>query len=115
MDTELDDFKREIDLRQYAAGMGYELDKRESWRGSAVMRRGGDKIVIKRDKDGHYVYFSVRDDHDRDHHRLHPSPRALKPRRDAQGIALVARPAATRAAPRFCTAGDHRQGPNAGR
>lgn len=64
MDAELDDFKREIDLRQYAVALGYTLDKRESWRGSAVMRNGGDKIVIKRDTDGHYVYFSVRDDHD---------------------------------------------------
>jgi len=64
LEAELDDFKREIDLRQYAAAIGYELDKRESWRGSAVMRRGGDKIVIKRDTDGHYVYFSVRDDAD---------------------------------------------------
>jgi hypothetical protein len=64
MDAELDDFKREIDLRQYAVSLGYTLDKRESWRGSAVMRNAGDKIVIKRDTDGHYVYFSVRDDHD---------------------------------------------------
>jgi hypothetical protein len=64
MDAELDDFKREIDLRQYAVALGYTLDKRESWRGSAVMRNGGDKVVIKRDTDGHYVYFSVRDDRD---------------------------------------------------
>src|SRR5438270_10608444 len=28
------------------------------------MRRGADKIVIKRDTDGHYFYFSVRDDAD---------------------------------------------------
>jgi DNA-binding transcriptional MerR regulator len=64
MDSELDEFKRVIDMRQYAAAMGYTLDKHESWRGSAVMRCGGDKIVIKRDSDGHYVYFSVRDDRD---------------------------------------------------
>jgi hypothetical protein len=44
--------------------MGYVLDRRESWRGSAVMRNGADKVVIKRDSDGHYVYFSVRDDRD---------------------------------------------------
>jgi hypothetical protein len=64
MDEELDRFKRDIDLRAYAAAQGYQLDRRESWRGTAVMRRGGDKIVIKRDADGHYVYFSVRDDRD---------------------------------------------------
>src|SRR5215469_17197064 len=62
--TELDAFKREIDLRQFAASFGYEMDRRESWRGSTVLRRGGDKIVVKRNRDGHYVYFSVRDDSD---------------------------------------------------
>ncbi len=35
-DSELDDFKRKIDLRQYAVAQGYTLDKRESWRGSPV-------------------------------------------------------------------------------
>ena len=62
--VKLEDFKRSIDLRAYAACLGYVLDRRESWRGSAVMRKGGDKVVIKRDGDGHYVYFSVRDDRD---------------------------------------------------
>jgi len=62
---ELDSFKR-IDLRAYAASLGYQLDRKESWRGAAVMRDPkGDKIVIKRDAgSGHYVYFSVRDDKD---------------------------------------------------
>jgi Protein of unknown function (DUF3991) len=63
-DRELEEFKGQIDLRVYAASMGYGLDRRESWRGSAVMRKGGDKVVIKRDSDGHYVYFSVKDDRD---------------------------------------------------
>src|SRR5438128_2593031 len=40
------------------------MDRRESWRGSTVLRRGGDKIVVKRNGNGHYVFFSVRDDHD---------------------------------------------------
>ncbi len=61
---ELDAFKREIDLRQFAASLGYVLDRRESWRGSTVLRRGGDKIVVKRNHNGHYVFFSVRDDRD---------------------------------------------------
>jgi len=47
-DAELDAFKREIDLRQFAVSSGYAMDRRESWRGSAVLRRGGDKIVVKR-------------------------------------------------------------------
>jgi len=63
-DLELDAFKREIDLRQFAVSVGYGIDRRESWRGSTVLRRGGDKIVVKRNGNGHYVFFSVRDDND---------------------------------------------------
>ena len=44
--------------------LGYEIDRRESWRGSTVLRRGADKIVVKRNGNGHYVFFSVRDDGD---------------------------------------------------
>ena len=65
MDQELERFKTEIDLREYAAQLGYELDRKKSWNGSAVMRHpNNDKIIIKRESDGHYVYFSVRDDRD---------------------------------------------------
>jgi Toprim-like/Protein of unknown function (DUF3991) len=63
-EIELDAFKREIDLRQFAVSLGYEIDRRESWRGSTVLRRGGDKIVVKRNGNGHYVFFSVREDDD---------------------------------------------------
>jgi hypothetical protein len=59
-DAELETFKTAIDLRAYAAMHGYVWDKRESWRGSTVMRHpNGDKIIVKRDADGHYVFFSV--------------------------------------------------------
>ena len=63
-DGELETFKRDIDVRQFAASLGYQIDKRDSWRGSTVMRRGADKIVVKRNRNRHYVYFSVRDDRD---------------------------------------------------
>jgi len=64
-DPELENFKTDIDLRTFAAGQGYSLDRKESYRGSAVMRHSnGDKIIIKRDADDHYIYFSVRDDAD---------------------------------------------------
>ena len=64
-DPELESFKTKIDMRSYAAGQGYTLDRKESWAGSAVMRHGnGDKVIIKRDADGHYLYFSVREDTD---------------------------------------------------
>ena len=66
IDAELENFKTGIDLRAYAASQGYALDAKESWRGSAVMRHSAsdDKIIIKRDADGHYIYCSVRDDAD---------------------------------------------------
>jgi hypothetical protein len=63
-DGELETFKRHIDVRQFAASLGYEIDPRDSWRGSSVMRRGADKIVVNRNRNQHYVFFSVRDDRD---------------------------------------------------
>jgi hypothetical protein len=66
MDLELEKFKTEIDLRVYAAGQGYQIDRKESWSGSAVMRGpNNDKIIISRKPDGHYTYWSVRNDKDR--------------------------------------------------
>ena len=64
--TESDSFKRLIDLRAYAAVQGYQEDRRNSYAGSTCMRHPAtdDKVFIKRDADGHYVYFSVRDDRD---------------------------------------------------
>ena len=32
-ESELEVFKRKIDLRQFAISLGYEMDRRESWRG----------------------------------------------------------------------------------
>lgn len=63
---ELDQFKTQINLAEYAAAQGYQLDRRESSRNSAVMRResDNDKIIVATDNDGHGIYFSVRDDQD---------------------------------------------------
>jgi hypothetical protein len=64
-DPELDSFKTSIDLRAYAASQGYALDRKESYKGTAVMRHSnGDKLLINRGLDGHYLYCSVRDDDD---------------------------------------------------
>jgi hypothetical protein len=63
-ESELEVFKTKIDMRQFAVSLGYQVDGRESWRGSTVLRRGADKIVVKRNRNGHYVFFSVRDDSD---------------------------------------------------
>jgi len=65
VDDELEDFKTHINLSEYAAAQGYVLDRKASSRNSAVMRSpAGDKIVIARGSDRHWIFFSVRDDLD---------------------------------------------------
>jgi Toprim-like/Protein of unknown function (DUF3991) len=66
LDREIERFKLEINLVEYAQSQGYSLDKRESSRSSAVLRREADddKIVVATGLDGHGIYFSVRDDRD---------------------------------------------------
>lgn len=61
---ELERFKSQINLAEYAEAQGYEIDRKESSRASTVMRSGGDKIIVATDTDGHGIYFSVRDDAD---------------------------------------------------
>jgi len=68
-DPELESFKTNIDLRQYAAAQGYEKDRKESWKGSDVMRHAatGDKIVVTfgtKRAPNHWGYYSVRRDDD---------------------------------------------------
>jgi Toprim-like len=74
VDQELDRFKR-MNLAEYADSAGYRLVRREPTRGggsrgsttsSLLMRQAttDDKIVIRLDRDGHWTYFSVRDDRD---------------------------------------------------
>lgn len=49
MDTELERFKIEVVLPEFAAARGYFLDRRASSRNSVVMRHpDGDKIIIAR-------------------------------------------------------------------
>ena len=68
--NELQRFKAEINLTEFAASRGYELDRRESSRLSAVMRHpNGDKIVVAfvKPEKGNltaYYYFSIRDNND---------------------------------------------------
>lgn len=56
-------FKSEINLTQYAAHLGYEIDRKKSTRSSIAMRNGADKIIISR-RGALWVYFSVSDDND---------------------------------------------------
>ena len=64
---ELERFKSEVNLTTYATSRGYRLDRRESSRSCVVMRHPttDDKIIVSRDeRDGHWIYFSVRDSRD---------------------------------------------------
>jgi 5S rRNA maturation endonuclease (ribonuclease M5) len=74
-DDELEHFKRDVNLTELAASLGYRLVDRErsadgkrrgSTQASVSMCHAGtdDKIVIRRDADAHWIYFSVRDDRD---------------------------------------------------
>lgn len=64
-DDELEAFKTQINLSEYAAAQGYVLDRRGSSKNSALMKTpSGDKIVIARGADQHWIYFSVRDEAD---------------------------------------------------
>ena len=61
MDYELNAFKT-IDLREYAASLGYEADPNESTRTVVVMRRGADKIHVRLMPNGDFTWYSFRDD-----------------------------------------------------
>ena len=62
---ELERFKTEINLVEYAQSQGYQYISQASSRNSAVLRHdNGDKIVVATDTDGHGVYFSIINDAD---------------------------------------------------
>lgn len=59
-DSELEKFKTEIDLRDYAISAGFEYIRRQSCRKSTVLKHAcGDKLVVARMPWNHYVYFNV--------------------------------------------------------
>jgi 5S rRNA maturation endonuclease (ribonuclease M5) len=63
--AELDHFKRDINLAAFAADSGYALDRTRSSRRCLIMANArGDKIAISRQINGHWTYFSVRDEQD---------------------------------------------------
>jgi hypothetical protein len=66
-DDELHRFKSDIHFIHYAADRyGYQRDRRESSVSSHTLRHPGtdDKIIVRKERDGHWTYFSVRDDRD---------------------------------------------------
>lgn len=59
---DLDAYKRDVNLVEYAISCGYELRKKESYRAARVLKHSGDnhKIVVARDAtDNHWVYFAI--------------------------------------------------------
>lgn len=67
MDKELNSFKSDIFLPEYAGEVfGYAVDRRESSRNSLVMRNPdkNDKVIIAKMSNGHFVYFSPYDPRD---------------------------------------------------
>lgn len=60
-DPDLERFKTEINLTEYAAHCGYQLLRRETSRNSVAMRHPGTehKIIIARGEDDHWIYFTI--------------------------------------------------------
>lgn len=57
---ELEDFKTRINLTEYAAAQGYELNRKKSHGSSILMRSGSDIVVIgKNAANGHWIYWQV--------------------------------------------------------
>lgn len=61
-DIELEQFKTEINLVEFACNrFSYTVDAKWSSPNSIVLRKGeGEKLIVTRDLDGHYVYFAVK-------------------------------------------------------
>lgn len=59
---ELERFKVDINLPDYLARQGYEVDKKTSSKDSVCMRSSNEKLIITTDSQGHGIYFDVKDD-----------------------------------------------------
>lgn len=63
---ELEQFKTQINLCEFAASKGFVIDPKQSSRASAVMRHStGDKIIVARSPSRHWMFFNVHDSRDR--------------------------------------------------
>lgn len=64
---ELDDFKTQIDLCDFASDWaGFVKDVRQSSRCSAILRHAnGDKLIVARTPERHHIFFNVHDASDR--------------------------------------------------
>lgn len=63
---QLERFKTEINLVEYAMSLGYEYDKSKSTHNKAILsHESGDKIVVVKDESDRYLYFSFQDNQDK--------------------------------------------------
>lgn len=63
---ELEEFKLRVNLRSYAACRGYQIDKRRSSPRYTVLRHpSGEKLIVTRKPNGHWVYANAHDESDR--------------------------------------------------
>lgn len=60
MDDELNRFKTEINIINYAASLGYQIDKQKSGKNCTIMRKANAKIGVSTDLDDHGVFFDFR-------------------------------------------------------
>ena len=91
MRDELERFKTDINLSEYMALHGYSLSLKESSKTSAIMRHDNrDKLVVTRNKNNHWVYFSVRDNSDNgsiiDFHQKRTGNNLGKTRQELRGF-----------------------------
>jgi 5S rRNA maturation endonuclease (ribonuclease M5) len=57
---ELEMFKRDVNIVEYAQELGFEVDRRKSCRSSVLLSRGAEKIVCATDeRDGHGIWFEI--------------------------------------------------------
>ena len=64
--SELEDFKRNINLIDFVATFNYFIDNVETSNSNTVMRNNdNDKIIITQKSNGHYIYWSPRNPKDK--------------------------------------------------
>jgi len=64
MKIDFNEYKQNINLAEFAASYGYQIDRKKSTKASLAMKTGNNKIIITR-KRGIWIYFSVFDERDR--------------------------------------------------
>lgn len=55
---EIERFKRDINLSEYAAYRGYHYDRKQSYQNVIVMRNDREKINVSKDAGGHWIFYS---------------------------------------------------------